>query len=131
MIHRLNEQVLDSSDSDVHTERKQGTSQWRGGSNKNTAQIPAQSDRESPATSSLRTLVEENEKANPAQVIATTKRQRSEGGVVSEEQNEDCDDDSEDGCRDQKRSDPPNTTTLMAQSSSPTSDPVSKRPRQL
>lgn len=101
MIHRLNEQVLDSSDSEVHSERKQGASQWRGGSDKDKSQIPAQSDRESQATSSLRTLVEENAKASPAQVIAP-KRKRSEGGVVSEEQNEGDDDDSEDGCGEQR-----------------------------
>ena len=62
MIHRLNEQVLGSSDSDVNTERNKAV-QRRASSS-----VPAQPEKESPATSSLRNLVEENAKAHPVQV---------------------------------------------------------------
>ena len=68
MIHRLNEQVLGSSDSDVNTARNKQVVQRR--SSSKSASLPAQSNKESPATSSLRNLVEENAKANPVQVAS-------------------------------------------------------------
>jgi hypothetical protein len=85
MIHRLNEQVLGSSDSDVNTERNIQAVQRR--SSSNTARLPAQSERESPATSSLRNLVEENAKAHPVQVAtdASNKHNNTHGGNADDD----------------------------------------------
>jgi hypothetical protein len=66
MIHRLNEQVLINSESDVNTERNKEAVQRR--SSSNAVRMPAQSEKESPATSSLRILVEQTAMMSPAQV---------------------------------------------------------------
>ena len=59
MIHRLNEQVLDSQDSHACTrERKQDATQRRNTGNVTTG-IQVRSERLSPETSTLRNLVEE------------------------------------------------------------------------
>ena len=59
MIHRLNEQVLDSQDSHACTrERKQDAAQRRNTGNVTTG-IQVRSERLSPETSTLRNLVEE------------------------------------------------------------------------
>lgn len=93
MIHRLNEQVLDSSDS----AKQDNATQRRTASSNVAATISVRSDRLSPATSTLRNLVEENAKqaANPTNMDSSSLR---EGGVVSEEINngEDGDDDDSD-----------------------------------
>lgn len=90
MIHRLNEQVLDSPDSAaIPRERKPSSS------NNGSVQIPCRPDRLSPATSTLRNLVEENAKQpNPTQLPADS----TKAGSVSEEANngEDGDDDDSD-----------------------------------
>lgn len=92
MIHRLNEQVLDSSDS-----AKQGkTTQRRTASSNVAGTISVRSDRLSPATSTLRNLLEENAKAaNSTQMDSSSLRG---GCVVSEAANngEDGDDDDSD-----------------------------------
>ncbi|OEU20726.1 hypothetical protein FRACYDRAFT_259654 [Fragilariopsis cylindrus CCMP1102] len=81
MIHRLNEQVLDSSDS-----AKQGkTTQRRTASSNVAGTISVRSDRLSPATSTLRNLLEENAKAaNSTQMDSPSLRG---GCVVSEAAN--------------------------------------------
>jgi hypothetical protein len=71
MISRLNEQVMGSSDNDVHTERTKEAAQRR--TSTNNEQLPALSEKESPATSSLRNLVEENAKSSPVQVASEGK----------------------------------------------------------
>jgi hypothetical protein len=71
MISRLNEQVLGSSDNELHTERTKEAVQRR--SNTNNDQMPALSEKESPATSSLRNLVEENAKSSPVEVASEGK----------------------------------------------------------
>mmetsp|Transcript_65817 Transcript_65817/g.73432 ORF Transcript_65817/g.73432 Transcript_65817/m.73432 type:complete len:412 (+) Transcript_65817:158-1393(+) len=95
MIHRLNEQVLDSSDS----AKQDNTTLRRTASSYVAATMSVRSDRLSPATSTLRNLVEENAKqaANPTNMDSSSLRVR-EGGVVSEEINngEDGDDDDSD-----------------------------------
>lgn len=125
MIHRLNEQVLDSSDNEIHSERKQGSSQRRASTSSDVAHLPTHSDRESKATSTLRNLVEENAKASPAQFIAP-KRQTSHGGAVSEEHNEADEDDSEDDCG-EPRGEP--SKRLHVPSPTSTSESTSKRLR--
>jgi hypothetical protein len=77
MISRLNEQVLGSSDNDVHTERTKEAVQRRTSSNND--QMPALSENESPATSSLRNLVEENAKSSPVQVASEGKGNNGTG----------------------------------------------------
>jgi hypothetical protein len=96
MIHRLNEQVLDSADSAASPrDRKQEVTQRRNPGSDVAASIALKSDRLSPATSTLRSLVEENEKsaAEPSAPALSP-----EGGTVSEEANngEDGDDDDSD-----------------------------------
>lgn len=96
MIHRLNEQVLDSADSAASPrDRKQEVAQRRNPGADVATSIALKSDRLSPATSTLRNLVEENEKnaAEPSAPAASP-----EGGTVSEEANngEDGDDDDSD-----------------------------------
>jgi hypothetical protein len=71
MISRLNEQVLGSSDNELHTERTKEAVQRR--SNANNDQMPALSEKESPATSTLRNLVEENAKSSPVEVASEGK----------------------------------------------------------
>ena len=108
MIHRLNEQVLDSEDSEVNGEtRKRASSSTSSTSSQaspnklaeagvknegssastkvqavETSSLPSSRTGESDATSTLRTLVEENDKmavrANVA--FSTTERQKSEEG---------------------------------------------------
>merc|ERR1712238_305653 len=94
MIHRLNEQVLDSSDS----AKQDNTTQRRTTTSNVASTMSVRSDRLSPATSTLRNLVEENGKqaANPTNMDSSSLR--GEGGVVSEEINngEDGDDDDSD-----------------------------------
>merc|ERR1719464_652998 len=94
MIHRLNEQVLDSSDS-MKTENKKHTTQRRTACSNVGTQISVRSDRLSPSTSTLRNLVEENAKQmNSVKMDSLLSRE----GVVSEEANngEDGDDDDSD-----------------------------------
>jgi len=93
MIHRLNEQVLDSADS-AALPRKQEEKQRRHAGKNVAAAIPMQSDKLSSATSTLRSLVEENAEnakraADPLPVSSPA------AGNVSEEANngEDGDDD--------------------------------------
>lgn len=89
MIHRLNEQVLDSPDSAaISRERKQDVTQRLSSGDSVAAGLKRPADRLSPATSTLRTLVEENAKIPAA-------------GNVSEEANngEDGDDDDSDAGR--------------------------------
>jgi len=93
MIHRLNEQVLDSTHSaEIARERKQEVTQRR---NPPVNDIAAEirSDQLSPATSTLRNLVEEN-----AMTPNPTTSKLPGGGTVSEEANngEDGDDDDSD-----------------------------------
>ena len=94
MIHRLNEQVLDSTHSaEIARERKQEVTQRRNPP-RNGVVAEIRSDQLSPATSTLRNLVEENaKKPNP-----TTTTKLPGGGTVSEEANngEDGDDDDSD-----------------------------------
>lgn len=71
MISRLNEQVLGSSDNELHTERTKEAVQRR--TNTNNDEMPALSEKESPATSTLRNLVEENAKSSPVQVASEGK----------------------------------------------------------
>lgn len=103
MIHRLNEQVLDSSDSEVHGDRKRATPDRSTAASASTdsenggSRVGRRTNarKESEATSTLRSLVEENAKiANPAQVASTTARDHKSEGTVSEEH---ADDDSNDG----------------------------------
>jgi hypothetical protein len=102
MIHRLNEQVLGSEYSEHHTERKEAPRRI-------VAKMPA-SEKESQATSTLRTLVEENDKkkerpaqADPAHVSA------ADGD----------DDDSDDDC--------PAADTKRQAISSPTQSPAKRQ----
>ncbi|KAG7356320.1 SPX domain containing protein [Nitzschia inconspicua] len=114
MISRLNEQVLGSSDNDVHTERTKEAAQRR--TNTNNDQLPALSENESPATSSLRNLVEENAKSSPVQVASEGKNNMdgdddssAEGNSVSAESH-------------RKRPAPPNSSVKMG-------SPIAKRTR--
>mmetsp|Transcript_31032 Transcript_31032/g.73117 ORF Transcript_31032/g.73117 Transcript_31032/m.73117 type:complete len:365 (-) Transcript_31032:45-1139(-) len=87
MIHRLNEQVLDSADSAASPrERKQEEKQRRPPGNDVAATIPLQSDKLSSATSTLRTLVEENAEnaKNATKPLPTTS---PAGGLISKEAN--------------------------------------------
>jgi hypothetical protein len=74
MIHRLNEQVLGSPDSEINTARNEVAQRRAGSSNSSKSndhqQLPAQSEKESAATSSLRSLVEETALLSPAQVLS-------------------------------------------------------------
>jgi len=100
MIHRLNEQVLDSPDSAaIPRERKQEVTQRRTSGSNSVAEIQFRSDRLSPATSTLRNLVEENAKPNRTQKSTAQSNTRlPEQGTVSEEANngEEGDDDDSD-----------------------------------
>merc|ERR1712032_886311 len=88
MIHRLNEQVLGSGYSaPAGAERKQDR---RTASSNVTVDIPIRPERLSPATSSLRNLVEENEKqANLAQSAAAPSSSclSASRDIISEEVN--------------------------------------------
>eukprot|EP00535_Pseudo-nitzschia_heimii_P012871 CAMPEP_0197196598 /NCGR_PEP_ID=MMETSP1423-20130617/32440_1 /TAXON_ID=476441 /ORGANISM="Pseudo-nitzschia heimii, Strain UNC1101" /LENGTH=366 /DNA_ID=CAMNT_0042650405 /DNA_START=542 /DNA_END=1642 /DNA_ORIENTATION=+ len=100
MIHRLNEQVLESPDSAaIQRERKQEAAQRRTSGNDNVDEIQFRSDRLSPATSTLRNLVEENAKPNRSQMAAgQSNTHLPVQGNVSEEANngeEGYDDDSD------------------------------------
>jgi hypothetical protein len=101
MIHRLNEQVLDSTHSaEIARERKQEVTQRRTPGNNVAGEI--RSDQLSPATSTLRNLVEENaKKPNPTKKLPG-------GGTVSEEANngEDGDDDDSDASEEIKNRPP-------------------------
>jgi len=96
MINRLNEQVLESSDS-AKSDNVTSTIQRRTACSHVASEIPVRADNMSPATSTLRTLVEENAKQNnPAKRDSSSSSRRE--GVVSEEANngEDGDDDDSD-----------------------------------
>ena len=123
MIHRLNEQVLDSEDSEVNGETRRRSSSTSSQTSPNklaqagvknegssagtkvqavgTSSLPSSRIGESDATSTLRTLVAENDKmavrANAA--LSTTGREKSEEGSGPDRQ---CDcsdtDDSEPRC---------------------------------
>ena len=98
MIHRLNEQVLDSADSAASPrERKQEDKQRRNAGKDVAAVIPIQSDKLSSATSTLRSLVEENAE-NAKRAADPLPASSPAGGNVSEEANngEDGDDDDSD-----------------------------------
>ena len=100
MIHRLNEQVLDSADSAaVSRERKQDATQRRTPGSNVAGGIPFRSDRLSPTTSSLRNLVEDNAKQSNLSKLAadpsTMPSLKGGGGNVSEEANNGDDDDSD------------------------------------
>jgi hypothetical protein len=91
MISRLNEQVLGSSDNELHTERTKEAVQRR--SNANNDQMPALSVKESPATSTLRNLVEENAKSSPVEVASEGKNNNDpsvDGDVDDESSAEDA-----------------------------------------
>jgi len=101
MIHRLNEQVLESPDSAaIPRERQQEVTQRRSSDKNAIAEIQFRSDRLSPATSTLRNLVEENaKKPNSSQLpVDPSNSFLLGGGIVSEEANngEDGDDDDSD-----------------------------------
>jgi len=101
MIHRLNEQVLDSPHSvAIPRERKQEVTQRRNSDNNVAAEIQFRTDRLSPATSTLRNLVEENAKETSATQLPADPSNTflPGGGTVSEEANngEDGDDDDSD-----------------------------------
>lgn len=98
MIHRLNEQVLESPDSAaIPRERKQESTQRRNSGN--AADIQFRSDRLSSATSTLRKIVAENANPNPSQSTSGQSNRHLPGqGNVSEEANngEEGDDDDDD-----------------------------------
>lgn len=88
MIHRLNEQVLDSPDSALPRDRKQDVTQLLNSSNKVVDEIQFRSKRLSSATSTLRSLVEDNAKEPTAvQLPAGSIRSLPGKRTVSEEAN--------------------------------------------
>jgi len=105
MIHRLNEQVLESPDSAaIPRDRKQEGTQRRNSVNNNAAEIQFRSDRLSPATSTLRNLVAETAKPNPSQSAAGQSNRPlpgegnvSEEAIIGEEGDDDDDSDTIDG----------------------------------
>jgi hypothetical protein len=105
MIHRLNEQVLGSEDSELHAERKEAPRRI-------VAKMPA-SEKESKVTFQLRTLVEENEKKKerPAQV--------ADPGHAFAAGCDDDDDDSDD--------DSPEAGTKREALASPTQSPAKRQ----
>ena len=118
MIHRLNEQVLDSPDSAaIPRERKQEGTQRRNSDKNVTAEIQFRSDRLSPATSTLRNLVEENaKKPNSTQLpVDPSTSSLLGGGIVSEEANngEDGDDDDSDIDRSGIKNRPPKRSKII------------------
>jgi hypothetical protein len=96
MIHRLNEQVLSSDDKDeVSAERIDAVK-------RPTKTMPS-SENESRATSTLRSIVEENDLSQSPTKVADT--------AQSGNREDDDDDDSEDGCVCKKRAVPPSRAT--------------------